>query len=339
MKAQGEQNPHLTHLEEDEETQDKYWTPGVFKKPLVRRVPEISRRLQIPSDLNTRTAKIPEAPPWKEFGVKLRTNLTQATSKEDSEESRRAIALETIHSLYPNHVKIYSDGSKIQNSASAGLWIPDFSHRENWKFDHGRVRSIMSAELYAIDKGMTWLLLHQEILVTKQVVFLTDSRSGIEALKSLTPKHQTHRINSIKNKAQDLIAEGNMDITIQWIPSHVGVEGNEEADKVAKSAHTNPVEVTTELDHSEVKVLTRMALLKRWQLVYDTRKQNLHLGEIKPVIEKWPWTNTQSRQIEVAMSRLRLGHVGLNQHLHRFNMAESPLCSTCGVPETVSRIL
>ena len=82
-----------------------------------------------------------------------------------------------------------------------------------------------------------------------------------------------------------------------------------------------------------------MALLKRWQLVYDTRKQNLHLGEIKPVIEKWPWTNTQSRQIEVAMSRLRLGHVGLNQHLHRFNMAESPLCSTCGVPETIPHFL
>ena len=121
----------------------------------------------------------------------------------------------------------------------------------------------MNAELYAIDKGMTWLLLHQEILMTKQVVFLTDSRSGIEALKRLTPKYQTHRINTIKNKAQDLITEGNMEITIQWLPSHVGIEGNEEADKELKSAHTNPVEVPTELDHSEVKVLTRMALLKR----------------------------------------------------------------------------
>ena len=71
---------------DDEETQDKHWTPGVFKKPLVRRVPDISRRLQIPSDLNTKTTKIPEAPPWKEFGVKLKTDLIQATSKENSEE-------------------------------------------------------------------------------------------------------------------------------------------------------------------------------------------------------------------------------------------------------------
>ena len=171
------------------------------------------------------------------------------------------------------------------------------------------------------------------------MVFLTDSRSGIEALNNYTPKHQSHTINSIKWKAQDLKSEANMDITIQWIPSHVGVEGNEEADTTAKSAHENLQDVPTPLDPSEAKFLTKMAQHQRWQLIYDTKKQRLHLGAIKPVIEKWPWTNTQSRQIDTAMTKLQLGHVGLNQNLNRFNMTESQLCSTCRVPETVPHFL
>ena len=337
MKAQADHNPLITELEEDEDTRDKVWTQGVFKKPLIRRIPEIARNLQIPINLPTKTAKIPSIPPWKPSALTLRPELIQETRKEDSDERKKTLALETIHSLYPNHLKIYTDGSKRENSTTAGLWIPEFQHRENWKLTHGQIRSIMSAELYAIDKGMTWLLLHKEILHTNQAVFLTDSRSGIEAMKNSTPKHQSHRIDIIKQKAHDIAAD--IEITIQWIPSHVGVEGNEEADKTANSAHGNPQMIPADIDMSETKLLTKLAQHQRWQLIYDTKKHTLHLGDIKPVIQKWPWSNTQSRKIETAMSRLRLGHVGLNSHLHRFNMAESDLCNTCGVPETVPHFL
>ena len=339
MKAQAEQNPLIVQLEEDPETQDKIWTPGVFKKPLVMKIPDITRSLQLPSDLHIKSTKISSIPPWQPTVIHLKPDLPQEIKKEDSVEKKKAIALETIQSVYNNHIKIYTDGSKNENSTSAGLWIPDFQHRDNWKLDHGPARSIMSAELYAIDRGMTWLLLHKEILLINQVVFLTDSRSGIEALGKSTPKFQSHRINTIKQKAQDLATEANMEIMIQWIPSHVGVHGNEEADKLANNAHENQREIPAVLDTNEAKMLTKKALRHRWQLIYNTRKQDLHLGAIKPVLEKWPWTNIQSRQIETAMSRLRLGHVGLNHYLHRFNMTESELCDTCGVPETVPHFM
>ena len=123
------------------------------------------------------------------------------------------------------------------------------------------------------NKGLTWLLLHKEILPIEQVVILTDSRSGIEALNKSTPKYQSHRIDTIKKKAQDLRAEANIEITIQWIPSHVGIEGNEEADETAKRAHENLQEVPIELDPSEVKFITKAAQHNRWQLVYDTKNK------------------------------------------------------------------
>ena len=197
----------------------------------------------------------------------------------------------------------------------------------------------MGAELYAIDKGMTWLLLHQEILDTNQVVFLTDSRSSIEAMKNYSPKHQSYLINRIKEKAHDLEVDSQIKVTMQYIPAHVGIEDNEEVDKVAKFAHNNHDTIPTDLDYNEVKLLLKTAQHQRWQRIYDTTKHEYHIGQIKPVIQKWPWTSIKNRKLETAMSKLRLGHAGLNYHLNRFEMADSPLCETCRESETVTHFL
>ena len=248
---------------------------------------------------------------------------------------KKAAALETINTLYTDHIQMYTDGSKYTESTTAGLWIPDFQHRECWKLKHGQIRTIMGAELFALDKGMTWILLHQEILITNKIVLLTDSRAGIEAIRNPKPKHQSHIIDAIKQKAQHLY-DSNMDITIQWIPSHVGLEGNEAVDIIAKSAHTNQHETEAELDSSEVKIMIQTAQQKMWQLTYDIIRPNLHIGPIKNKIETWPWASVKNRRIETALSRLRIGHVGLNNHLNRFEMSETNQCTTCRVSPTFS---
>ena len=120
----------------------------------------------------------------------------------------------------------------------------------------------MGAELFAIDKGMTWLLLHKEMMTINKAVFLTDSRSGIETIKNNTPKHQSHIANAIKFKAQ-LLAEDNIDVTLQWLPSHVGLEGNEEVDNIAKQAHNNQQMTEAEIDISEAKLLITEAQQQR----------------------------------------------------------------------------
>ena len=117
------------------------------------------------------------------------------------------------------------------------------------------------------------------------------------------------------------------------------MDGNEEADKIVKSAHGNDHMISAVLDVSEAKQMIKRAQHINWQLKYDTIKQNLHIGPIKPTIEKWPWSNIRKRQIETAMIRLRSGHVGLNGHLHRFNMTDDPLCEFCSEPENTLHFL
>ena len=336
-KSQENQSPFIIQLEDDPDTTDKVWTPGCFKKPLVRRVEDISRNLRTPLNLPVRTTKVSSDPPWKPPKLTLRPDIPNI-NKNDSREQKRATTLDTINTEYSDHIHLYTDGSKNLNSTSAGLWIPDFQHRENWKLNHGSSRSIMGAELYAIDKAMTWILLHKELLTTDKTVILTDSRSGIEALKAKQAKRQSHLLDSIKQKAQ-LLADANMDVTIQYLPGHVGIEGNEQADSVARMAHNNQQVIYTPLDTSETKKMLENAQLQRWTEFYEAKKPELHIGPIKTTIGKWPWARSESRKVEVAMTRLRIGHVGLNNHLKRFNIVDSELCSTCRVPETVPHFL
>ncbi|MPC92177.1 hypothetical protein E2C01_087251 [Portunus trituberculatus] len=48
-----------------------------------------------------------------------------------------------------------------------------------------------------------------------------------------------------------------------------------------------------------------------------------------------PWVRQQSRALDVALTRLRLGHTTLNAHLHRLHLAPDPHCPWCSVPASI----
>ena len=260
-----------------------------------------------------------------------------------SKEEKLVISQDTIDQNYSEHLALYTDGSILEEtadaaqSAAAALWIPDFQHPESWKMDHCEARSIMAVELAAIDKALTWVLIHSVILHNKKIAILTDSRAGIAALKKYSPKHHSNIINQIKEKIEQLNTE-DFDLTIQWIPSHVGVPGNEMADQLAREAHTKGV-TNFPLEISEIIRKVRKRLIIKWQQQYDTQKDTLHLGQIKGTIASWPWASVKSRKHETTLAKLRLGHIALNQYLARFRMRDDPNCPTCLVPEDVHHFI
>jgi hypothetical protein len=83
------------------------------------------------------------------------------------------------------------------------------------------------------------------------VVFLTDARSVLEAL--------------INNKSPDLARAMNdlstiCNVTIQWIPTHCGITGNEEADQLAKfgaQSEQPDVQVSYKEKVTIIKALTK----------------------------------------------------------------------------------
>ena len=203
----------VKNIVEDRSIRDKHWSK-LNKKPFIERTREILNYWQLRSDIQVKVAPHPSAPPWNEPNVKLEEDLIRPLTRETSIEEKFVISQETIEQNYREHLTMYTDGSIMEESAAAGLWIPDFQHQEGWKMDHGEARSIMAVELSAIDKALTWVLMHSVILDNKKIAILTDSRAGIAALKKYSPKHHSNLINQIKEKIELLNTEV-FEITIQ----------------------------------------------------------------------------------------------------------------------------
>ena len=64
------------------------------------------------------------------------------------------------------------------------------------------------------------------------------------------------------------------------------------------------------------------------------------MGQYRSDSSPQPWVRRTSRKLDVALTRLRLGHTTLTAHLHRLNLAPHPYCPWCtNTPETVHHFL
>ena len=112
----------------------------------------------------------------------------------------------------------------------------------------------MGAEIFAIYEALACLLIHTEFMEKRNAVILSDSLSGLMALKNEISTNHSHITSKIKSRIKDL-ADTGMITTIQWIPGHVGIHGNKVVDALAKEAHNFNInrETIFPLDISEIK--------------------------------------------------------------------------------------
>ncbi|GFU91513.1 RNase H domain-containing protein [Trichonephila clavipes] len=99
------------------------------------------------------------------------------------------------------------------------------------------------------------------------------------------------------------------DIQFCWIPSHVGITGNEQADMVARSA-TTELPITVPLCDMKRVILHRTDSV--WQKSWNAQTNNkLHC--VKPVIGAW--LVMTMRRTDVKLTRIRIGHTRFTHRL------------------------
>ena len=97
------------------------------------------------------------------------------------------------------------------------------------------------------------------------MVILSDFKSGIMALGN----HHTRSYSLASDqilRLTDILKDTLSSLTVQWVPSHVGLSGNEKADERAREAYNLTVVTEAPLDMMEIKMKLKSTLKSRWQL-------------------------------------------------------------------------
>ncbi|KAJ4434291.1 hypothetical protein ANN_22843 [Periplaneta americana] len=176
-------------------------------------------------------------------------------------------------------------------------------------------------EIIAISESLRNFLCH--INKFKNAVILSDSKAAILSIVSKhTPSSQTAEITKMLSQLISL----NKIIVFQWIPSHCGILGNENADALAKKGSTATYTPVTKFTYYSVKRFIKSTYL-------DFNKQNL---VIQSQGKKWNSLHHNPqlipdlpRKSSVAAFRLATGHDCLAKHLHRIGIYQSPNCPLC----------
>ena len=99
------------------------------------------------------------------------------------------------------------------------------------------------AEKIAIKTAMQ--LIHQRFELSESnptdVIIFSDAKSVLEALQN--PPYQDQITSVIALVISNLIAAHAVHVTLQWIPGHCNISGNEKADKLAKIGATKPQKI------------------------------------------------------------------------------------------------
>ncbi|KAG6458727.1 hypothetical protein O3G_MSEX011001 [Manduca sexta] len=180
------------------------------------------------------------------------------------------IIIELSEKYHDWHV-IYTDGSKSDHGQGAAYYDSSAlagSNRQGIFKIIGCV-SIMYLELIAISEALSYIIIRK----SRKVVICSDSKSALlHIARCASECRGTSIAYVILSKIFDILAAG-IELKLQWIPSHIGLRGNEKADCRAKQGIFEGMELTIEPNYTDLfpKYKNRCHLL--WKEHFDSRSK------------------------------------------------------------------
>lgn len=290
-------------------------------RPLGLRIENSLQDLQV--DLNLiHPFEIPSIPPWSFHQPNVDFSLHEYY-KQDTIPLQFQSEFNNIKLSFPDYYYIYTDGSKISEKVACAATSVEHTSKSRLP-DHS---SIFSAEAKAIQLALDIV----KYTNYNSYLIFSDSLSVLQSLKEANLNNPL--IQNILISLTHLSETNN--ISFCWIPSHVGILGNDRADRAAKDA-LNLSHSNFKIPYSDYKTCIKSQLNNTWQKRWDDLDSN-KLREIKPKIGPSKQI-THNRKENTILTRLRIGHTRIT-HSFLLNNEIQPLCVACDAAFTVKHFL
>ena len=267
---------------------------------------------------------VPKAPPW--LLNRPNVNLSLATDKKGTTEPTVFLnKFREIKDEHSNRTAIYTDGSKDAERVGAAAVMTGKAH----KMRLPNVASIFTAELKAISLALGLIARSAQ----RDFIIFSDSLSALEAI---TGSHCDNQCILNVQLLYSVLTERGKDILFVWVPSHIGIAGNEMADKAAREALDEDVSAA-KVPFADLKPHIRKYFKDKWQTLWDESLPN-KLHDIMPELGEWPEGCREHRREEIVLARARIGHTYLT---HSYLLKDEPVpeCIPCQSTLSVKHIL
>jgi len=276
---------------------------------------------QLEIDFST-IATIPMSARYETRRISTKSTINIAKKQMLVPQTWRALYNHVKTTEYPNRTEIFSDGSLSDGRSAFAFCMDDCNVVGRLQND----TTIYTTELFAILSAIKFAT-----NLPGQYVLWTDSLSSIKALSSTAPAdhHLIHKITECMKTMPD------DKIVIEWIPSHMGIEGNERADRLAKQA--------LELQQTTLRWLGKIEAYRKINAHYASKnrtqwsRNQLYNSAAYPAEANYEH-HSFSRQQQIAVSRLRLRTTKIT-HGHYFTRSLPRMCRHCSTRLTLKHML
>jgi ribonuclease HI len=224
----------------------------------------------------------------------------------------------------------FTDGSVNEHQAGAGIFCPTVGLSLSVAL--GTVCSIFQSELYPI------ILVVKEFLDKeihdRPLVICTDSQQVLHTLRSTNiDSALALECVDLLNKLARLIS-----VTLVWIPGHSGIQGNIEADRLARIGSSNTFvgpEPCLGIDRKHFRERTDVWAYEKhkahWLNLSSCVTSKLYFLHPNKDVNKY--LLSLERQQLSCLIRTITGHCRFNLHMNRIGLSQEVLCPCCNSDE------